>query len=388
VERRCVRFCLTLGPELRFLITVAYRAEAFRHLGFHVPSDEDRTIQGKGLLAPPSIDPSTEAGQRNRGRLLRAWVELSAWLAMYMKQRCASTSFPMLILTLSIFGEQPPKSLKIARSELVNSLWSEPPAQGRITKRISALTPVKVRTSLVSNLLFSFFFDDVVIAVPRLDLHAVRADLLDEKQWQVLGLTVRTHKADLVEYAYRQQVHCDPPRTPSYLFLLERISHVELLPNYMQLQAVVVIEKSKGLWTTDDVNLAAQMLGFGEDGHLRISWDSDVEDDFLMKAWWNMWKRVDNEFDYDIEFQLVNRGHQGSKKEQRDAYRRDLKEALRILCQSKGSKEASKMYEQVMRMSIMSLADAYQQLGASADFDDSVMITIYNMRVSFFLLTL
>ena len=35
------------------------------------------------MLQPPPIDPSTAEGRASRTALLRAWVEISAWLAVY-----------------------------------------------------------------------------------------------------------------------------------------------------------------------------------------------------------------------------------------------------------------------------------------------------------------
>ena len=46
-------------------------------------------------LHPPSVDPSTPQGLRNRAKLLRAWVELSAWAGDYR------IAFGMAALSLS-----------------------------------------------------------------------------------------------------------------------------------------------------------------------------------------------------------------------------------------------------------------------------------------------
>ena len=37
-------------------------------------------------LDPPNIDPSTPEGRLARSKLLRAWVELEAWVADYSKR--------------------------------------------------------------------------------------------------------------------------------------------------------------------------------------------------------------------------------------------------------------------------------------------------------------
>ena len=54
------------------------------HLGF----DAEQIIGpvlGTGLKAP-QIDPSTPAGRLARSKLLRAWVELEAWVADYSRR--------------------------------------------------------------------------------------------------------------------------------------------------------------------------------------------------------------------------------------------------------------------------------------------------------------
>lgn len=38
-------------------------------------------------VCPPVIDPSISEGKQNRARLLRAWVEMSAWLTIYQKNK-------------------------------------------------------------------------------------------------------------------------------------------------------------------------------------------------------------------------------------------------------------------------------------------------------------
>jgi ubiquitin carboxyl-terminal hydrolase 25/28 len=52
----------------------------FETLGF-----VEKTI-GKGLtLRLPVTDPSTSQGRQNRAKLLRAWVEISAWIVDFRR---------------------------------------------------------------------------------------------------------------------------------------------------------------------------------------------------------------------------------------------------------------------------------------------------------------
>jgi len=63
----------------------------FETLGF-----ETRNVVGSAqdiTLSPPNIDPTSSAGRLVRSKLLRAWVELSAWVADYSKRFGRPTSF-------------------------------------------------------------------------------------------------------------------------------------------------------------------------------------------------------------------------------------------------------------------------------------------------------
>jgi ubiquitin carboxyl-terminal hydrolase 25/28 len=52
-------------------------------LGFEI-SDGDGT-QKETQVIPPNTDLSTPSGKQNRAKLLRAWVEIGAWLKDYTK---------------------------------------------------------------------------------------------------------------------------------------------------------------------------------------------------------------------------------------------------------------------------------------------------------------
>jgi len=61
-----------------------YREEVFRCIGFHL----DRMNNGQGELAlhAPVLDNNNLEGPVNRAKLLRAWIEISAWLADFTKR--------------------------------------------------------------------------------------------------------------------------------------------------------------------------------------------------------------------------------------------------------------------------------------------------------------
>jgi hypothetical protein len=58
--------------------------EIFKTLGFHVEQ-----IAGRGALSPPSTDRSTPEGASNRHKLLRAYIEVGAWLQQYRERHSA-----------------------------------------------------------------------------------------------------------------------------------------------------------------------------------------------------------------------------------------------------------------------------------------------------------
>ncbi|KDQ18157.1 hypothetical protein BOTBODRAFT_52950 [Botryobasidium botryosum FD-172 SS1] len=297
-------------------------SDVFMQLGFSIVLPEPPLNQLR--IALPNISPTTEAGQLARARLRRGWVELSSWIFLYSKQNARALR--------GYQGEQ--------------TLWVTALSAREDYQRAIGAHPDQV---------------------PRADLSHIDPSQFDRRAWSGLGMTLTTHSPDLVEYAYRRQIHCDPSLTPHYFEFLCKIANYGSLPGSLQLQSFVQVERSKGRWPREDVYRSAEMLGFSEDGELRIRWGDDVEDDFTLKAWWAAWRRVES---YDLP------------KDDRDTTKRDLKEALRILSESKGSKELMHAYKQIMKRSTLGPNEAYAILGASKDFDDALMITVTELRIT------
>lgn len=62
------------------------RAQVFAVLGFPLEGlSQGAQKAGELALQPPPIDPDTPEGAISRKKLLRAWVELSAWLVIFEK---------------------------------------------------------------------------------------------------------------------------------------------------------------------------------------------------------------------------------------------------------------------------------------------------------------
>ena len=130
-------------------------------------------------------------------------------------------------------------------------------------------------------------------------------------------------------------------------------------------------QKSRGFWSEDDLHRAVTLLGFGEDRPLGISFDSDVDGDFLIGAFRNAWAEIDARIAKDGMFDF----------QKRDAERRDLKEALVIASQRLGSKAIVERASQEIDFKSMTASDAYEVFGATKEVDDDTLIVVYQMRV-------
>ena len=56
----------------------------FRYIGFNL--ERMNNGQGEPALHAPVLDSNSPDGPTNRAKLLRAWIEISAWMADYMKR--------------------------------------------------------------------------------------------------------------------------------------------------------------------------------------------------------------------------------------------------------------------------------------------------------------
>ena len=131
----------------------------------------------------------------------------------------------------------------------------------------------------------------------------------------------------------------------------------------MDLQNLVLEERTRDRFTRDDFLKAASALGFGHDGPLRVEFDEGVEEEFIVSAWRDgirrSWKDETN----------------GS------ATRRDLNDALRVIADVRGSVEMHQVWERE-KGSIMTVDTAYSTLGVSKEMDENTLITVFDMRVS------
>lgn len=140
------------------------------------------------------------------------------------------------------------------------------------------------------------------------------------------------------------------------------------IPAQMTLVSIIQMESSKGYWSKREWFRSQELLSFGETGDLGIPWDDDVDNEFLMRAFLEACRQSDKRFEHASEAD-------------RAAARRDLKEALRILCQSTGKVDTVKYCDHQLRLQTADPREAYAKLGAIPSVDDDTMIAIFLMRV-------
>ena len=131
----------------------------------------------------------------------------------------------------------------------------------------------------------------------------------------------------------------------------------------MDLQNLILEERTRNRFTRDDFFKAVSSLGFGHDGPLRVEFDESVEEEFIISAWRD--------------------GVRRSWKDEADgsATRRDLNDALRVIADARGSAELHRIWERE-KGSIMTVDTAYSTLGVSKEMDENTLITVFDMRVS------
>ena len=205
---------------------------------------------------------------------------------------------------------------------------------------------------------------------------------LDE-DWEMLGLTpssytpgiaigsrldasLLTSVIELLTFAYLAQCRCDPGDTIRYFTALVNIVQAMQFMNEdtpMDLQNLILDERTRGRFTRDDFLKAASTLGFGHDGPLKVDFDDGVEEEFILNAWRDgirrSWKDETN----------------GS------VIRRELNDALKVIADARGSQEMHRIWERE-KGSVMTVDTAYSTLGVSKEMDENTIITVFDLRVS------
>lgn len=171
---------------------------------------------------------------------------------------------------------------------------------------------------------------------------------------------------ELITFAYLTQCRCDPGETMRYFTALVNIVQTMQMMNEdtpIDIQNLILDERTRGRFTRDDFLKAVATLGFGHNGPLRVDFDDSVEEEFIVNAWRDgvrrSWKDETN----------------GS------TTRRELNDALKIISEVRGSAEMHCVWERE-KGSIMTVDTAYSTLGVSKEMDENTLITVFDMRVS------
>ncbi|KAL4250299.1 hypothetical protein ABKN59_003113 [Abortiporus biennis] len=307
--------------------------QLFEHLNFELKR-KDGQLAGiasqpsspapstESSLHPPSTEPTTPEGKRVRAKLLRAWVELNAWLSIYRK----TNSAPL--------GDYVPLGTTVT-TESAREMYQ---------------TAIGAHVSQISrgNL------PDPLIGYTPLD-----------QSWSALGLTPSSYSPELLLFAYFAQCRCDPANTMTYFMHFSNIHETMKILGVTppeNLDVILIEEKSRGRFTQDDLRAAITTLGFGKDNELGVDLDDDIDDQFIYDAWKNGLKRAWKDIEH------------GSEK------RNALNDAFRIVAESRRSKKLRTAWQDEKGTGMTPDA-AYTILGIPKDLDESMIIPIYQMRV-------
>ena len=129
-----------------------------------------------------------------------------------------------------------------------------------------------------------------------------------------------------------------------------------------ELQTLIVEERSRFRFTPDDLSEAAKILGFGRDGEVKVELDNEVDDDFIAQAWRSARQRA-----WQDPSNAANR-------------RAKLNDALRLIAEHRGSEKLLKVWSDE-KGSGMSPDTAYTTLEVPRDVDETMLLTVYSMRV-------
>ncbi|TFK68265.1 cysteine proteinase [Pluteus cervinus] len=288
----------------------------FELLGF-IEDEQDGDLG----IKPPLADLSP-LGRTNRKKLLRAWVEIGAWLADF--RRIYSTQF------------KDPKTYKLLSIKI-------DPAREMYQTAIGA-------------------HPDQIPRDPGTTASAVLVRCQDALK--EFGLTNSTYSAELLVFAYFAQCRCDPAGTVKYFSFLSNI--VQTLREFADCPALLLdtlaMESSRDRFTLEDIHRATEILGFGAEGVLKVEYDNEIGDSWIENAWRECLKR---------SWKDPLRGHE---------IQRDANQAFRILAEARGSAKLRRVWE-FNKDKFMTPSRAYDTLEVPHDVDDSMLITIYQMRL-------
>ncbi|KIY50469.1 cysteine proteinase [Fistulina hepatica ATCC 64428] len=298
-------------------------SDSVRHIFEALGFTEEGREGAEHFLRPPVTD-SSVTGKINTAKLLRAWVELSAWAIDFRRIHSKRFSADYREHRLTV-------KLDPGREHYQEKFGAHPDQIPRNT----ATEGQQVALATVTD------------------------------ELKLLGLTLSSFSGDVLAFAYLAQCRCDPLQTMQYFTavsaIAQALSEVGECPDVVQ--ELVMIEKSRNRFTGSDIVNAAVKLGFGADGPLRIELGADVEEDFIENAWKDCLKRAWRD--------PLN----GSQ------LQREATEAFRILAEWKGSPRLRKAWESG-KDHMMTPDKAYETLEVPQTILDDMLISVYTIRVA------
>ncbi|KAF8433463.1 cysteine proteinase [Boletus edulis BED1] len=293
----------------------------FEHLGFIYAETVTPAGERDTSITPPITDPSTLEGRQNGRKLLRFWVETSAWLLDYQR-RYANALKQYTCARVWV-------KLDPVREMYQMGIGAHPDQ----TIRALGLTPMTYSPGAsISSMIYSTL-----------------------KRWYL----------ELLAFAYLAQCRCDPKQTPHYFTqfysVIQAIQQYGDLPS-QELQNLVLQERTRNRYTDDDRLGAIRVLGFGKDNLLRVDYEDDIDEDFLVGAWKDCLKRA--------------------WRDPKDGAQRlrDANDAFRIVAESRGSVNLQKVLEDFLRDSI-DPSRAYTILEIPPETDDAMLMTVFMLRL-------
>ncbi|KIL00786.1 hypothetical protein PAXRUDRAFT_129015 [Paxillus rubicundulus Ve08.2h10] len=301
--------------------TLAVRC-MFEQLGFIIAETVTPTGVQDTTITPPDTNPSTPEGQQSGRKLLRFWVETSAWLLDYQRRHANSL-----------------KEYNCAK------IWIKLDSVREMYQMGIGAHP------------------DQIQRVPTTPSFMVYEPV--QRAINTLGMTPMTYSPELLAFAYLAQCRCDPGRTPHYFTqffgIIQTIQEFGDIPS-QDLQNLVLEERARNRYTEDDRDGAIKILGFGKDNLLRVDYEDDIDDDFVIGAWKDCVKRA--------------------WRDPKDGAQRlrNANDAFRIIAESRGSANLRKLWEDSLR-NAMDPSRAYTVLEVPPDVDDSMLMTVFLMRM-------
>lgn len=158
----------------------------------------------------------------------------------------------------------------------------------------------------------------------------------------------------------------------AYIKIFQALSsNGEILPD--ELQNLIIEERSRHRFTTEDYASSIALLGFGQHGALGVELDDEVEEEFVINAWKDAKKRV---WQTGGLAGIGGGGGGGGK-----AKYEEVMEAFLRVAEVKGSRRMMKMWEEESLGTKMTPDRAFTTLDVPQDVDESMLITIFSMRV-------